>query len=185
MSRDITAAADAAFAAENVPLLVLAQLDFDSGTTRVTNNAFDVQWNGYTWLGAGNLGSAEAVQEGADLQAYGLVLRLSGIPEGQLAIALDEQYQGRGATIWAAPLDANHRIIDEPVIVFKGRMDTMPISMGATGSIELNLESRLVDWERPRVRRYNDADQQQEYPGDFGLQFVEQMVEKELVWGRS
>lgn len=185
MTRSITAAVDSAFAGENVPLLLFAQLEFDSGTTRVTNCAYDVTWNGYTWTGVGALGSIDAVQEGADLQAYGLALKLSGIPTAQLAIALDEDYQGRAATIWAAPLDSNHQTIADPVIVFKGRMDTMPISMGRTGEIVLNLESRLVDWERARVRRYNDADQQAEYPGDLGLQFVEQMVEKQLIWGRA
>lgn len=185
MSRTLTAAADAAFAADNVPLLLLAALEFDSGTTRVTNNAYDVQWDGYTWTGLGTLGAVEAVKEGAGLEANGLALRLSGIPTAMLAIALDEQYQGRSATIWAAPLDSEHRIIADPVVVFKGRMDTMPIGMGKTGEITLNLESRLADWERPRVRRYNDADQQAEYPGDLGLQFVEQMVEKQLIWGRA
>lgn len=185
MSRTTTSAVDTAFAGENVPLVLFLQMEFDSGTSRVTNNAFDIDWNGYTWTGVGVLGSIEPVQEGADLQAFGLALKLSGIPTAQLAIALDEDYQGRAATIWAAPLDSEHRIIVDPVIVFKGRMDTMPIAMGKTGEITLNLESRLVDWERARVRRYNDADQQAEYPGDLGLQFVEQMVEKQLIWGRG
>jgi hypothetical protein len=57
--------------------------------------------------------------------------------------------------------------------------------LNAAASVVKNLESRLVDWERARVRRYNDADQQAEYPGDLGLQFVEQMVEKQLIWGRG
>lgn len=185
MSRSTTTAVDTAFAGDNVPLVLFLQMEFDSGTSRVTNAAYDISWNGYTWTGVGALGSIEPVQEGADLQAYGLALKLSGIPTTQLATALDEDYQGRQATIWAAPLDSEHRIVSDPVIVFKGRMDTMPITMGRSGEITLNLESRLVDWERARVRRYNDADQQAEYPGDLGLQFVEQMVEKQLIWGRA
>ena len=47
------------------------------------------------------------------------------------------------------------------------------------------VESRLADWERPRVSRYTDADQQQRFPGDLGCRFAPQMVEKELVWGRA
>jgi hypothetical protein len=31
----------------------------------------------------------------------------------------------------------------------------------------------------------HDADQQAEYPGDLGLQYVEQMVSKDLIWGRG
>ena len=61
----------------------------------------------------------------------------------------------------------------------------MNIEAGETATISISVESRLVDWERPRVHRYTNADQQIAYPGDKGLEFVAQMVEKELVWGRS
>ena len=64
-------------------------------------------------------------------------------------------------------------------------MDTMPIEVGAQASIQLTVESRLVDWERPRDRRFNHPDQIAEYPDDKGLEYVAQMAEKELVWGRA
>lgn len=192
MSRTLTAAVQAAIAAENVPFLILVQLDFGSGYVRVTNCPYAVTWNGYTWLGLGALGSIEAVKESAGLEAAAVALKLAGVPldgDGDselIAIALGEHYQGREAKIWAAPLDADHRILSDPVLIFNGRMDTMPIEVsGGTAAIALNVESRLADWDRPRVRRYNDADQQAEYAGDLGLQFVEQMVEKAILWGRA
>lgn len=187
MSRDgISTAAGNALAAENVPLLCFIELAFQSGTVRVCNAAYNFDWNGHTWLGRGDVIGIAPVQEGANLEAHGVSMRLSGVPSEYIAIALAEHYQGRAAKIWAAPLDAEYRIIADPVLVFNGRMDTMPINMaGGTATIELTAESRLVDWERPRVRRYNDADQQAEYPGDLGLKLVEQMVEKELIWGRG
>ena len=185
MSRSITSAADAAFTGENTPLLVFAQLNFDSGVTRVTNNAYDLPWNGQTWIGTGKLGSIEPVQEGADLQAYNLTMRLSGVPTDSIAIALDEHYQGRACTVWAAPLDSDLKVIEDPIVVFSGRIDDMPIKLGEQATIELRAQSYLADWQRARVRRYNDADQRFEYPSDLGFQFVEQMVEKEIIWGRA
>ena len=47
----------------------------------------------------------------------------------------------------------------------------------------LTVESRFAAWDRPLVRRYNNADQQTRYPGDKGLEFVEQTAEKQIVWG--
>ena len=79
----------------------------------------------------------------------------------------------------------DYQIIADPVVVFKGRMDTMDIEVGKTSSVTVSVESRLVDWERPRIRRYNDADQRSEFPTDRGCRYVAQMVSKDLPWGRK
>lgn len=140
---------------------------------------------GEEWIGLGNLGSIEAVQEGASLQMYGCGLTLTGIPPEYISLALDEDYQGRACTIWLAPLSTDYQILADPAIVFRGRMDTMDIELGETATITVTAESRLADWERPRVRRYNDEDQQSVHPGDRGMEFVQQMVSRELIWGRQ
>ena len=62
MSRTTTAAVDTAFAGDNVPLVLFLQMEFDSGTSRVTNAAYDITWNGSTWTGVGALGSFEAIR---------------------------------------------------------------------------------------------------------------------------
>ena len=36
-----------------------------------------------------------------------------------------------------------------------------------------------------RVRRYTAEDQKIDYPNDKGLEFVAEMAEKEIVWGRG
>ncbi|MCL2761445.1 MAG: hypothetical protein FWD70_07355 [Desulfuromonadales bacterium] len=172
-------------ASDNCPLLVLAQLDFKSATLRVCNAGYSFTWDGYEWLGLGELGGISGVTEGGDLQMYGCTLQLTGIDPNYVYLALDPtEFQGRDATIWLAPLDKDYKILNNPVIVFKGRMDVMPIEMGDTATIQLTIESKLIDWERPRMRRYNHEDQISQYPNDLGLQFIPQMVEKELYWGR-
>jgi hypothetical protein len=63
-------------------------------------------------------------------------------------------------------------------------MDTCDLEIGETATITLTIQNRLADWERPRLRRYTDEDQQSVYDGDLGLQFVAQMAEKTIYWGR-
>jgi hypothetical protein len=41
----------------------------------------------------------------------------------------------------------------------------------------------LADWDRPRVRRYNAADQAITDSADKGFEFVPQMVERNIRWG--
>jgi hypothetical protein len=183
--RTLTAAAKAAFYQLNFPMIILVQLDFLDGTVYLSNANYTFTWNGHDWVGIGTLGSIEAISEGSALQMYGCALTLSGVPTELISEALSTNYQGRSATIWLAPLTADYAFIADPVVVFKGRMDTMDIEVGTTSTITLSVESRLVDWERPRIRRFNDEDQRAEYPTDRGFRYVDQMVQKDLKWGRA
>ncbi|MBU0752360.1 MAG: hypothetical protein KJ787_13890 [Gammaproteobacteria bacterium] len=184
MSRGLTSAAESAVTAAHATAIVLVEMDFPDGFVRVNNSPVTYAWNGYDWLGLGSLGSMDAINEGAALEARGISFRISGVPAANIARALGQQYQGRACKVWAAPLDpTSHAMIADPVLVFWGRMDVMSIDLGDTASITVSAESRLADWGRPRIRRFNHEDQQIDYPGDLGFEFVTSMVDKELRWG--
>jgi hypothetical protein len=83
-------------------------------------------------------------------------------------------------------MDAANAVITSPVTVFSGFMDTMLINDSSeTATIQVNVENRLIEFERTRIRRYTAEDQKIDYPTDKGLEFVAEMSEKEIVWGRS
>lgn len=185
MSRNLTSAVQAAFEASNVAMLVLVELDFESATQYLNNSGQIVTWNGHDWRGVGAMGAIEAVEETAGVQATTLTMKLSGVETGQISIMLSENYQGRSAKIYAAALDADYSVLADPVLIFQGLMDQMQLDIGQKSEITLTVESRLADLERPRVRRFNDADQQEQYPGDKGLAFAEQMVSKAINWGNG
>jgi hypothetical protein len=182
-TRTLTPAVDGAMAAGHVPLLVFVLMDFPSGMLRVNNSGVTIPWDGHDWLGVGRLGGIGAIEEGATLEARGLQLAISGVPPENIAIALGQSYQGRDCKVWAAPLTEGHAVLSDPALVFWGRMDTMDIDLGETATITVSAESRLADWNRPRVRRYNHEDQQIDFAGDLFFDQGPQMVEKELRWG--
>lgn len=184
MARPTTGAVSTALTADHVPLLVFVEMDFVGGFVRVCNAAYTFQWNSLSWIGLGNLGGIEAITEDVSQEAHGLGFSLSGIPAEYISIALAENYKGRSVKVWIAPLSSEFTVIADPVLVFTGRMDTMDIELGETATISVNAESRHIDQDRARIRRYTDADQQAEYPGDLGFEFVNQAASKEIVWGR-
>lgn len=184
MSRDLSASVDAALAAEHVPFVMFVYLATDN-PVRVTNAPYTINWDGHDWLGLGLLGGISPIEEGTRLEMYGINLTLSGIPAEYLSTALGTHYQGNDAKVWLAPLDAAMQIITDPVLVFHGRMDVMNIELGDTATITVTAESRLTDWNRARVNRYTDQEQQRLYPGDKGLEFVAKTADMELVWGRA
>lgn len=173
----------AAMKAAHVPYVCFVQLDF-TAPMRLCTAGYDMTWDGSTWLGVGLVGSIDPIQEQATLEAIGVNMSISGVPSELIAITLVEQYQGKACQIWAAPLREDLQLVNQPIRVFSGRLDTMDTDVGDTATITVSAESRMVAWDKAKVRRYNNEDQQSRYPGDRGFEFVAQMVEKELLWGR-
>jgi hypothetical protein len=182
MTRGLTPAALAAVTGEVVSRTLAVELDFPSGFVRACGAHADLTIDGQVYLGVGLLGSVSAVEEAAELRSYGLVVQLSGIPRTLVAASLTEAYQGRRATVWEVPLGSDGLPVASPILIFRGRMDVMEVSLGAEGVVRVKLENRLADWERPRISRYTPEEQQRLFPGDRGLDFVPKTTEKEILW---
>lgn len=185
--RDGTTASFDESKASSTVAVNLVKLDFDSAPLYMNSSPYSLVFNGDTYLGVGNLGAISIIQEGTDLQARGIELTLSGIPPELISIALSETYQGRDCEIYLGFLASSHEhssLIADPVQLGSWLMDTMDIVMGKTATISLLAESRLIRWDKPRASRYTNEEQQHRFAGDKGLEFVAQMAEKQLVWGR-
>src|SRR5262249_38331461 len=136
--------------------------------------------------GIGTLGSMGQVEEVSDLSRNSISLTLSNIPGDMGAIVLNEDYQGRRATLYLGYLDTTTgQLVDDPTIIYRGRIDTADIQRDDSFVVTISVESRFAAWDRPLVRRYNNSDQQSRYPGDLGLQYIEQAAEKPVVWGQK
>jgi hypothetical protein len=168
-------------AARVVEPFLAVDLAFDSATLRVWTGLYDLQINGNTYIGAGQLLSISRLEEGAGLAAIGATLTMTGIPSEFLALALTEPYQGRACRIYFGPLISP----DDMFEVFSGVMDQLNIEEGAeSATITVTVESDLIALERPVVRRFTDEDQKTRFPDDKGLRYVAGLQDREIYWGR-
>jgi hypothetical protein len=157
-----------------------------STTVNLWTGLGTLTWNGMTFNGVGNMGSVATVEEGSTVQARGTTLTLSGIDPTLLGDALTEVRQGLPVTIWFALFDSTPAIIANPVVAFQGRMDQPTITCdGATATIQINCESRLMDLNVPAQRRYTNEDQWRDFPGDRGFEYVNSVQEVTIYWGRT
>ena len=184
MSRDLASAISTAINGDAVSVFWLCDLLFDDpNSLHFWSGVGDLTIDGQTYTGAGDLLSLSEMQESSDIAAYGATLTLSGIPSNLVNLARSEPYQGRRAIIKFGVDNAGTK---STVTVFTGEMDQMTINVGPeTATITLNVESRLVDLERPRVRRYTDADQQARFPGDKAFEFVNELQLRPIKWQPS
>lgn len=183
--RDMTPTMQSAVTAEILRPVTMVKITLDSGIIAVHSALGDIVWAGDTYLGIGNMGKLSEIHEGNSIAPYGIKATLSGIPSELISTVLGEHYQGRPADVYMALLDEAHELLVDPTLAFRGRCDFADVSLGEQAAIQLTIKSRLADWERPRIRRFNNEDQQAVYPGDLGLEFVAQMVEKPIIWGRG
>ena len=170
----------------------------------------DTTIDGITYTGTGNLMQISNLKETAEIQAAGATLTLSGIPADMLSLALSVPYQGRIGKIKFGLIDADNNLlqletafnmllesgidiglesVDQSnvlVDMFVGYMDQMNIDESAeTSIISLSLESKLLDLDRPVIRRYNNESQKALFPNDKAFEFLNDLQGKDLSWGRA
>ena len=190
MARSITTAFKNAIKSSVVRPLLAVELEFSTGTLRF--------WNGYgdltmtaggssnTFTGLGDLMGVSAVSESDQVEAIGATLSLTGIKSSLISAALSANYTNRNASIFLGLFDTNKSVIADVYTLFKGKMDIMKIDEGAeSATIVLNLENRLIALDRPKERRYTQEDQQLSFSGDLGFEFVPDLQDKEIIWGKK
>lgn len=182
MSRDIEGTVSSAIDGATVEVFFAIDLLYDSpneiylwtgNTTKIINSI--------AYTGVGDILSISPIQETAEMSAKGVSLTLAANSE-LTALALANPYQNREAIIYFGIVGDESNMCE----VFSGYMDSMNIEENPEFSvIELGIENRLIDLERPRVLKYTDASQQDRFSGDLGLQYVADLQDQRLPWGQG
>ena len=149
------------------------------------NGEFNIGGNSY--LGLGNLLSIGQVQESGETRASGIRIGATGMDSTILATSFAETQQGVVVNVYFGVLTTTSNaqaIVDDPYQIFSGFVDTVTVSEeGETSSISFDIESKLISLEKPLDFRYTDQDQKFYFPNDKGLEFVDDLQDKSVVWG--
>ena len=207
MSRDLSVNTIENISENVVYPFFATELRFDGNIVRMwTGQGTLVLSDGTEWVGLGQLLNISAIEETSEMSVKGASISLSGIPSNLLSLALSEPYQGRIAKIYFGTfqqgsilqetsdyilLQDGSRINLESTStgfneLFSGYMDQMNIEeSGDTATIEMMVENKLIDLERARVARFTSGYQKSVYPGDLGMDFIEDLQDKKISWGRA
>lgn len=185
MARNITSAFVAASRAGTVLPFLLAEVWDADGALRLWTGYGDLEWDDETWIGTGDLCSISAIQETADLYAGGATFELAGAPESLVSIALGTMRQGLPAKIFLGFFDTSTlEIVADPALLFSGLTDVPEIEdSGEESRISISAENELIRLETPVYRRYTHEDQQIDYPGDKGFEYVPTLQDREINFG--
>jgi len=208
VSRDLPTALSTELIASEITPFFAVELSFETSTLRFWSGLGEQVIGGDTYVGSGNMLAVSTIDETSEVAARGATLTLSGIPSELISLALQEPYQGRKCRIFFGVANANGELLlqengslvlnedgsalslapnTENVMseIFSGYIDQMNIDEGAdTSTIAVGVESRLIDLQRPRVRRYTHESQKSRFPNDLGFEFVNDLQDKKFAWGR-
>ena len=208
MSRDLSALTIEAINEDTVHPFFAVELMFDGDNVlrMWTGQGTLVLADGTEWAGAGTLLNISTVEETSELAVKGATITLTGIPSEVISLALSQPYQGRVCNIYFGTFTTGNILQENSSYIllqdgskievqstskglnsiFSGYMDQMNIAEDAdTSTIELLVENKLIDLERARVSRFTSGYQKSIYPGDLGLDFVEDLQDRNISWGRK
>lgn len=208
MSRDLSALTIEAINEDTVHPFFAVELMFDGDNVlrMWTGQGTLVLADGTEWAGAGTLLNISTVEETSELAVKGATITLTGIPSEVISLALSQPYQGRVCNIYFGTFTTGNVLQENSDYIllqdgskievqstskglnsiFSGYMDQMNIAEDAdTSTIELLVENKLIDLERARVSRFTSGYQKSIYAGDLGLDFVEDLQDRNISWGRK
>jgi len=190
MARDITTAFNTAITDKVVRPIMAIELEFSTGTLRFWNGYGDITMtaggSSKTFTGTGDLLGISEIEESSVLQMSGVTLTLTGIKSSLISAALGAQYTNRKGAIYLGLVNTSGSVVADVYTIFKGNMDVLNISEGSeTATIQLKLESRLVRFEKPANRMYTLEDQKVDFPTDVGFEFIPDLQDKEIIWGKK
>ena len=187
MSRDLQSETLYLIDGEVVYPFFAVTLNFDEPIYMWTGSG-SITHDSKTFLGVGDFLAISSIEEASDMSARGARLELSGIPSELIYTALTEEYQGKTCEVFFGLIDKESQTPVNTTFtsIFSGHVDQMNVEIGPdTSIVEVLVENKLIDLERPRVARYTSGYQKSLYSYDKGFDFIEDLQDKAIVWGRS
>jgi hypothetical protein len=175
--RSLSAGAITTLSDPRPPAVLLVAMGF-SPVVRLASSAVHIEWDGFTWLGAGPLGAVEPIKDTAG-DAQGLKFALSGVPSDNIALALGQSARGKSCTIRLAILNPATHVIEDVSLLGLFELDQLTVVGDVIGVTAFPL-SRI--FARPKAVRYTDGDQQRLYSGDRALEYVVSQSTHQDVW---
>ena len=163
---------------------------FRTALVRLCTCASPLTWKGQVWTGLGGsqggaVLSMEAAEETGKVEATGFKFVLTGLDPTLLTYCLGELSIAKQCRVWLGFLDATGlALAGEPIEIFEGWMDAADIeASGGGATITLQVESELRRLQMASGRKWTNADQQIDFPGDRGLELMSQAATWKARWG--
>jgi hypothetical protein len=130
---------------------------------------------GQVFTGMGWLGRIESVPQTSELTAENMTLQLSGIPPELLGDVINTVRLSGSAALWLG-FFSDGQLLADPLQLWDGELDVPTTSDDASiCTVSITVENALLALNLASNRRFTTLDQQLDFPGDTGFDYVTAM----------
>lgn len=169
------------------PRLVYAvRIDYDS-PVRAHTGVGDLIINNELYMGVGNLGRIDAINDDNTTSPTSLSMALTGLDPTLVAQILNNRNNNKATRVYWVRLDEDY-VAQESVLLFTGKTTLQQYNYDSNdASVVVEAADRLIDWSRKAPQRYSDESHRADplSLGDRIFRFIAQMAERPIYWGSS
>ena len=184
MARSLTSAVKTELATNKLNPVTLVYLGIASGS-RYTDHYKDISYDGNTYTASSLLLGVSDVSESSEVAVDSVTVAFTGADQTIISLLLNNDYMDKEAEIYKGFLNSSQALISDPMLLFKGRIESFSIEEDATNSqVSISIASHWSDFEKQKGRKTNTNSQQLFFSGDVGFDYASQSVQ-DIKWGRS
>ena len=168
----------------------LYEAQFSTGTLRLNTWGVDRDFDGFTWLGKGQLIEVSSTTESEDGGRQRFTITLAGVLLSNVGLAVGDPavYRGREIRMYKCLVSPAGVQLEPAVLRVLGFMDKVSIQGDAQEGGEMlkvvlecyaNRRGTLIDAVAFRV---NNASHQAQYPGELALEYQADLLTKPQTW---
>lgn len=165
------------------PLALLTLIEHPSGDAYFWTGVGSLDWNGFTWTGAGTLGTVTPVKHTNDLAIQEITFSLTGADPAIVA-SLDDNVRNLSGIVWLACLDEHGKVVADPYQLLDSQLDYQSSSIDDSGvaTISITARSGFYTLDRALDAVWSSADQKGTYPTDSGMDMISLLQNQDVLW---
>ena len=188
MTRSLTSAVKTELATNDIRPVHLITIAF-STAVNITDCSFplasSVSGSSVTYSSSDFILGISNHREETDVTKSTISLTLSGADQTFISTVLNENVVNDSVTIFRGFLDDSNALIADPMMLYKGKIESFTIQeTDTTSSVNLSIVSHWADFEKKNGRKTNNTSQQRFFANDVGMDFSSETV-LDIKWGRE
>jgi len=184
MARGLTTAVNNELATDTLNPFTLVYINVGTGH-RFTDHYKDIIFDGNTYTASSLLLNVTSISESSEVDVGNISLEFTGADQTIISLFLSNNYMDKEAEVHKGFLDANQAVIDDPFLLFQGRIESFNLDETETGSdVQIIVASHWSDFDKIKGRKTNTSTQQLYFAGDVGFDFASQTTQ-DIKWGRA
>jgi len=189
MTRGFTSTLNTYLAGDSLIGALLIDIETGSGTTRWTDNSFDIEFNGNTYQAQGNFLNISERDETAELQIHSVNISISALTTANVTTYATSSQINKSVEIRRVFLDPTtngllgNGTTDTGYLLFKGKIAGYSVTNNQNfADIQLQVSSQFINFNRKNGRRTNQQNFQREHPNDHSMEYSHETL-SEIKWG--